>query len=72
LNSGLGPPYGYPVITCRWREPFASDAVEALHAEGFGHDPLEYDWWTQVKDHLRPFYFGSCGFTPTHAGLIAL
>jgi GNAT superfamily N-acetyltransferase len=24
------------------------------------------------EDHLRPFYFGSCGFTPTNAGLINL
>jgi GNAT superfamily N-acetyltransferase len=130
------------VITCRWREPFASAAVEALHAEGFGHEPLEYDWWARVnrhslgwacaragselvgfvnvpwdggthafiletlvasrmrrqgvgtmlvalaaqearaagcewlhvdfEDHLRPFYFGRCGFTPANAGLIAL
>jgi GNAT superfamily N-acetyltransferase len=30
--------------------------------------------WLHVdfEDHLRPFYFGSCGFTPTSAGLIAL
>jgi len=24
------------------------------------------------EDHLGPFYFGSCGFRPTSAGLIAL
>ena len=30
--------------------------------------------WLHVdfEDHLRPFYFGACGFTPTSAGLIAL
>ena len=30
--------------------------------------------WLHVdfEDHLRPFYFGRCGFTPTSAGLIAL
>jgi GNAT superfamily N-acetyltransferase len=30
--------------------------------------------WLHVdfEDHLRPFYFASCGFTPTNAGLIAL
>jgi GNAT superfamily N-acetyltransferase len=30
--------------------------------------------WLHVdfEDHLRPFYFGSCGFTATSAGLIAL
>lgn len=130
------------MITCRWREPFDNAAVNALHAEGFGHDRLEDDWWAQVNqhslgwacaredsqlvgfvnvawdggvhafildtmvsagmrrqgvgarlvalagqearaagcewlhvdfdDHLRPFYFGRCGFTPTNAGLIAL
>jgi GNAT superfamily N-acetyltransferase len=130
------------VITYHWRGPFDNAAVSALHAEGFGHDPLEDDWWTQVnrhslgwacawdgrqlagfvnvawdgsvhafildtlvaaslrrqgvgarlvalavqearaagckwlhvdfEDHLRPFYFGRCGFTPTNAGLIAL
>lgn len=30
--------------------------------------------WLHVDfdDHLRPFYFGACGFRPTNAGLIAL
>ncbi len=30
--------------------------------------------WLHVDfdDHLRPFYFGACGFEPTNAGLIAL
>jgi N-acetylglutamate synthase-like GNAT family acetyltransferase len=30
--------------------------------------------WLHVDfdDHLRPFYFDACGFTPTNAGLIAL
>jgi GNAT superfamily N-acetyltransferase len=30
--------------------------------------------WMHVdfEDHLRPFYFTSCDFTPTNAGLIAL
>jgi GNAT superfamily N-acetyltransferase len=30
--------------------------------------------WLHVdfEDHLRPFYSGSCGFSPTNAGLIAL
>jgi hypothetical protein len=30
--------------------------------------------WLHVdfEEHLRPFYLGSCGFTPTRAGLIAL
>jgi GNAT superfamily N-acetyltransferase len=30
--------------------------------------------WLHVdfEDHLREFYFGACGFTPTNAGLIQL
>ncbi|WP_019055244.1 GNAT family N-acetyltransferase [Streptomyces prunicolor] len=30
--------------------------------------------WLHVdfEEHLRPFYFGACGFRPTDAGLIAL
>ncbi len=30
--------------------------------------------WLHVdfEEHLRPFYFDACGFTPTNAGLIAL
>jgi GNAT superfamily N-acetyltransferase len=30
--------------------------------------------WMHVDfdDHLRPFYFDACGFTPTNAGLIQL
>jgi GNAT superfamily N-acetyltransferase len=30
--------------------------------------------WLHVDfdDHLRPFYFDACGFTPTNAGLIQL
>jgi ribosomal protein S18 acetylase RimI-like enzyme len=130
------------VITYRWRDAFANAAVNALHAECFGHEIIPDDWWAQVnrhslgwvcarqgadlvgfvnvawdgaghafiidtivsagtrrrgvgtglvalaerqartagcewlhvdfEDHLRPFYLDSCGFTPTHAGLIAL
>jgi len=129
-------------ITYQWRGDFDSAAVEALHAEGFGHAADGYDWKAQVErhslgwvcasdgdelvgfvnvawdgaahaiiletlvttpvrrqgvgreliafaakearaagcewlhvdfdDHLRPFYFGACGFVPTNAGLIAL
>ena len=30
--------------------------------------------WMHVdfEDHLRPFYFDACGFTPTNAGLLEL
>ena len=129
-------------ITLEWRGAFADHEVNALHAEGFHHAVVGYDWWTRVnrhslgwvcareegvlvgfvnvawdggghafvletlvtagvrrvgvgtsliavavkearaagcnwlhvdfEDHLRTFYFDSCGFTPTSAGLIAL
>ena len=135
-------PYSSPVITYEWRGSFTSTEVNALHAEGFGHQRLDDGWRAQVgqhslgwvcaraggdlagfvnvawdggahafvldtvvaarlrrqgvgaklvalavvqaraagcewlhvdfEDHLRPFYFGSCGFRPTNAGLIAL
>ena len=130
------------MITYEWRGPFDNAAVNALHAEGFGHRVLADDWWAQVNQHslgwvcardeaglagfvnvvwdggvhaylldtlvtqrvrrqgvgselvaiaaartraagcqwlhvdfddeLRPFYFRSCGFRPTNAGLTAL
>jgi GNAT superfamily N-acetyltransferase len=42
--------------------------VAAEHARAAGCEWLHVDF----EDHLRPFYFGRCGFTPTNAGLIAL
>ena len=130
------------MITYEWRGQFSNDAVNALHAEGFSHQPLEDDWQAQVNRHslgwvcawdgrdlvgfvnvgwdgavhaflldtlvtarvrrhgvgsrlvaiaadnaqaagcewlhvdfdddLGPFYFGSCGFRPTNAGVMAL
>jgi len=38
------------------------------HARAAGCAWLHVDF----EEHLRPFYFGSCGFRPTDAGLIAL
>jgi GNAT superfamily N-acetyltransferase len=131
-----------PVISYQWRGDFTNAEVEALHAEGFGREPADYDWQAQVarhslgwvcarrgaelagfvnvawdggvhafildtvvastlrrhgigtglvdvaarqaqaagcewlhvdfEDHLRSFYFGSCGFRPANAGLICL
>jgi GNAT superfamily N-acetyltransferase len=130
------------MISYEWRGRFENPEVNALHAEGFEHRPLEDDWWGQVTrhslgwvtarqdgtlvgfvnvawdgaihafildtlvagalrrqgvgrelvatavhgaraagcewlhvdfdDHLKEFYFDSCGFQPTNAGLIAL
>lgn len=130
------------MIRYEWRADFDNGALNALHAEGFDHRLLDYDWLAQLKrhslgwvcawdgavlvgfvnvawdggvhafvldtvvaaehrhlgvgaglvavateeakaakcewlhvdfePHLRDFYFGSCGFTPTDAGLIPL
>ncbi|HEX4490124.1 MAG TPA: GNAT family N-acetyltransferase [Acidimicrobiia bacterium] len=38
------------------------------HATAAGCEWLHVDF----DEHLRPFYFDACGFTPTNAGLIAL
>ena len=130
------------MIRYEWRGEFTNDAINQLHAEGFGHRLLTDDWWGQVNrhslgwvvaydgdelvgfvnvpwdggihafiidtltaprvrrrgigtelvavaaresakagcewlhvdfdDHLARFYFESCGFRPTQAGLIRL
>ncbi|RKN08619.1 GNAT family N-acetyltransferase [Streptomyces radicis] len=40
------------MITYVWRDAFGNDEVEALHAEGFGHEPLASDdWWGRVRRH---------------------
>lgn len=43
-------------------------AVAVAEARVVGCEWLHVDF----EDHLRPFYFDACGFTPTNAGLIAL
>lgn len=130
------------MVTYRWRGRFSSAEVNKLHADAFGHEVPDRDWWNLVnrhslgwvcaldtitlvgfvnvpwdgsshafvldtmvipaaqrqgvgsglvacaaeearaagckwlhvdfEDHLRPFYFDSCGFKPTNAGLIDL
>ena len=52
------------------REGIATRLVEIARdaARHAGCEWLHVDF----EDHLRPFYFGACGFTPTTAGLIAL
>jgi GNAT superfamily N-acetyltransferase len=39
------------VIRYEWRGGFTNDALNALHAEGFGHRLLDDDWWGQVNRH---------------------
>ena len=43
-------------------------AVAVREARAAGCEWLHVDF----DDHLRDFYFGACGFTPTNAGLIEL
>ena len=43
-------------------------AVAEREARAAGCQWLHVDF----EDHLRPFYFDACGFTPTNAGLIEL
>ena len=39
-------------VTYEWRGNFDNVAVNALHAEGFNHEPLdEWDWKAQVHQH---------------------
>ena len=34
-----------------WRGAFSNDELNALHAECFGHRPLDDDWWKQVTHY---------------------
>ncbi len=43
-------------------------ALAEQEARAAGSEWLHVDF----EDHLRPFYFASCGFKPTNAGLIDL
>ncbi|MFF2013165.1 GNAT family N-acetyltransferase [Streptomyces sp. NPDC058195] len=38
-------------ITYEWRGDFDNAAVNALHAEAFGHTQIPIDWQTQVPRH---------------------
>lgn len=38
-------------ITYQWKGDLDNAALEALHAEGFEHDPVDYDWKSQVERH---------------------
>jgi GNAT superfamily N-acetyltransferase len=38
-------------ITFEWRGEFDNADLNALHAEGFDHAPLDDDWWGQVNRH---------------------
>ena len=51
VRSGQAVPYVGSVITYQWRGPFANAEVNALHAEGFGHQLLDDDWQAQLERH---------------------
>jgi GNAT superfamily N-acetyltransferase len=39
------------MMSYEWRGHFENAEVNALHAEGFGHPPLDDDWRAQVSAH---------------------
>jgi predicted N-acetyltransferase YhbS len=57
-------------ISYEWRQGIGAGLVATAteHARAAGCEWLHVDF----EDHLTGFYFRSCGFTPTNAGLIAL
>jgi GNAT superfamily N-acetyltransferase len=59
------------LVTARLRSQGVGTGLVAVAAENCRSSECE---WLHVdfEDHLRPFYFGSCGFTPTNAGHLAL
>jgi GNAT superfamily N-acetyltransferase len=48
-------------IAYGWRAGFDSDALDALHAVGFGHPPEGIDWLARVEQH-------SLGWVCAHLG----
>ncbi len=48
-------------ITFEWRGYVDNEALESLHAEGFGHRPALHDWRSQLADH-------SLGWVTAHDG----
>jgi GNAT superfamily N-acetyltransferase len=38
-------------VSYQWRGEFGNPELNALHAEGFGHPPLDDDWRVQVESH---------------------
>jgi ribosomal protein S18 acetylase RimI-like enzyme len=39
------------MISYQWRGPVRNRELNALHAEGFGHPPLNDDWEAQIVRH---------------------
>jgi ribosomal protein S18 acetylase RimI-like enzyme len=38
-------------ISYHWRGPFTDAEVNGLHAEAFGHEVIDDDWWARVNRH---------------------
>ncbi|MDR0345201.1 MAG: GNAT family N-acetyltransferase [Nocardiopsaceae bacterium] len=38
-------------ISYEWRSEFENAAVNRLHADGFGHEPINVDWRSRVQQH---------------------
>ena len=38
-------------VRYQWRGEFTSTEIDALHAEGFGHEPTRRDWKAQLGQH---------------------
>ena len=59
------------LVTARVRRRGVGTKLVAAASDGARAAGCE---WLHVdfEDHLRSFYFDSCGFSPTNAGLIAL
>jgi ribosomal protein S18 acetylase RimI-like enzyme len=47
-QSGVEP---VPAYRFEWRGAFDNVSLNALHAEAFGHELLDYDWEDQVRRH---------------------
>ena len=59
---------GHRETAAGWASAAELVAVAEREARAAGCQWLHVDF----EDHLRPFYFDACGFTPTNAGLIEL
>jgi hypothetical protein len=55
-----------------WRGDFDNDALNALHAEAFGHDLDDIDWRGRRNAVSLGWVCARSGFRPTSAGLIEL
>lgn len=44
-------PYDAPMITYDWRGDFGDDEVDGLHADSFGHPPLDAAWRARIHRH---------------------